>query len=165
MSFGLLVLRVVVGGLFMAHGAQKLFGWFGGAGVPGVTAWFGHLGLRPARVHAVLAGLFESIGGALIAAGLLTPLGSLVLTATMVVAIITVHRGKGLWNDKGGCEFNAVLIAAVLAVAAAGPGDWSLDHALDLDISGSGWAIAAALAGIAGGALVVAASRRQRSST
>jgi putative oxidoreductase len=155
MELGLLVLRIVVGLLFMGHGAQKLFGLFGGHGLAGTAGFFEQgLGLRPGKVHATGAGAAEFFGGLLLALGLLTPLAAAALIATMTVAIITVHWSKGVWSTEGGYEYNAVLMAVAFAVTAAGPGKWSLDHALSIDANGKGWALAALAAGVVGGALM-----------
>src|SRR5919202_1418937 len=106
MELGLLVLRLVVGALFVGHGAQKLFGSFGGHGLDGTGGFFESLGLRPGRHMAAAAGLNELVGGTLIVLGLLAPLGALLIVATMVVAIATVHAAKGLWATDGGYEYN-----------------------------------------------------------
>jgi putative oxidoreductase len=155
MELGLLVLRVVVGLLFMGHGAQKLFGLFGGHGLAGTAGFFEQgLGLRPGKVHAGGAGAAEFFGGLLLALGLFTPLAAAALIATMTVAVITVHWTKGVWSSEGGYEYNAVLMAVAFAVTAVGPGNWSLDHELGFDIAGAGWGLAALAAGIVGGALM-----------
>ncbi|HEX3245195.1 MAG TPA: DoxX family protein [Chloroflexota bacterium] len=136
MSFelGMLVLRLVVGGLMFGHGAQKLFGWFGGYGLAGVGGFFeSKLRLRPGKPWAFLAGVSEAGGGLLLALGLLTPLGSIGIIAAMVMAIILSHWGK-LWAQDGGSEYPLVLIAASLAVALAGPGAWSLDAIFDISL-------------------------------
>lgn len=151
MSLGLSVLRVVVGLLFAGHGAQKLFGAFGGAGPEGTARFFEKAGLRPGRVHAYAAGWGELGGGLLLALGLLTPLGSAALIGVMTAAVINVHASKGLWNSSGGFEYNLVLVAAAFALAAVGPGSWSLDSALGLDLAGVGWGLAALGAGLLGG--------------
>ena len=131
-DLGLLVLRLVVGLLMAGHGAQKLFGWFGGYGLAGVSAYFGgQLRLRPARAWALLAGVSEGVGGLLLALGLLNPLGSLAIVAAMLVAIILVHWPR-VWNTENGSEYLVVLATAALAVAIAGPGAYSLDAALGL---------------------------------
>jgi putative oxidoreductase len=160
MELGLLVLRVVVGLLFMGHGAQKLFGWFGGHGIEGTAGFFEQaIGLRPGRVHATGAGLAEFGGGLLLALGLLTPVAAAALIAVMIVAVITVHWSKGIWSTEGGYEYNAVLMAVAFAVTAVGPGEWSLDNALGIDLNGAGWALAALAAGILGGVTMLAAGR------
>jgi putative oxidoreductase len=147
MELGLLVLRVVVGALFVGHGSQKLFGWFGGAGLDGTGGFFESLGLRPGRTLALAAGLAELAGGLLFAAGLMTPLAAALLIAVMTCAIAIVHWPNGLWVSNGGFEYNLVLIAAAFSVTAIGAGKWSLDRVLGLDAAGPGWAFGALLVG------------------
>jgi putative oxidoreductase len=161
MELGLLVLRVVVGALFVGHGAQKLFGLFGGHGVTGTAGFFDSIGLRPSRLHAIFAGVAEVTGGALFALGLLTPLAAVLLTSVMVAAIITVHLRNGVWVTENGVEYPLVLIAAAFAVTAVGAGDWSLDGVLDLDVAGAGWALGALGLGLLGGIGAVLSSRLQ----
>jgi putative oxidoreductase len=156
---GLLTLRAVVGGLFVGHGAQKLFGAFGGPGPSATAEAFEQVGLRPGRVTARLAGAAELGGGALLATGLLTPLGAAATSGSMVGAIAAVHRAKGLWNTQGGYEYNLVLIAAGLALAMTGPGCLSLDRLLGTERRGIFWAAAALAAAVAGGAGPLAAGR------
>lgn len=163
MSFGLLALRLVVGLLFAGHGAQKLFGAFGGRGLEATAAGFEQGGLRPARAHAWIAGLSELGGGLLLALGLLTPFAAAGIIAVMTAAILTVHAPKGVWNTEGGYEYNLVLIAAAFALAAIGAGSWSLDNALGLDLAGAGWGLAALAAGVLGGSVAVLAGRHQAS--
>jgi putative oxidoreductase len=151
MDLALFALRLVVGGLFAAHGAQKLFGSLGGHGLDGTGQFFEQLGLRPGRRHATVAGAGEFGGGLLLVLGLLTPLGAAAIIGVMTVAVMTVHAAKGWQNTEGGFEYNLVLAVAAFALAAAGPGGWSLDNAFGLDISGAGWGIAALAAGILGG--------------
>ncbi len=150
MRIGRLLLRVVVGAFFVGHGTQKLFGWFEGVGLDATAEGFEKLGLRPARANAIAAGAAEAGGGALLAAGLATPLAAGTLTAVMITAIETVHAKNGPWVTKGGYEYNAVLIAAVLALAETGPGALSLDGALGRERSGTRWMLAAALMGALG---------------
>lgn len=163
MSLGLFALRVVGGLLFVGHGAQKLFGVAGGAGPVGTARFFEKAGLRPGRLHAYAAGCAEFGGGLLLALGLLTPLGSALLIAVMTAAILSVHLSKGLWNTGGGFEYNLVLAAVAFALAAVGPGAWSLDSALSIDWAGSGWALAALAVGLLGGIGAVAPGRYQAS--
>src|SRR5512135_1192075 len=111
MEIGLLVLRLVVGLTMAAHGGQKLFGWFGGYGLSGTGGFLESLGFRPGRVHAALAGLAELGGGLLLALGLLTPLGSALVLAVMVVAVGSVHLPKGFFVSDGGAEYNLVIMA------------------------------------------------------
>lgn len=126
-AWGMLVIRLVVGVLFVGHGAQKLFGWFGGYGPKGTGGWMESIGIRPGVLMAVLVGLTELLGGVLFAAGLFTPVGALLITLTMLGAIFTVHGKNGLWATANGYEYHAVLIAAAIGIALAGPGAFSLD--------------------------------------
>ena len=159
MDIGLLALHVIPGLLFVGHGAQKLFGVFGGHGIDGTGGFFESLGLRPGRLHATAAGLAEFGGGLLLALGLLVPLAAAVLIATMVTASLTAHRGKGVWNQNGGWELPLVFATIAFALAGAGAGDISLDNALGLDVAGIGWALGALGAGLVGGLGAVASGR------
>jgi putative oxidoreductase len=158
MKLGRLLLRLAVGGFFVGHGTQQLFGWFGGHGLEGTGQFFENLGLRPGKRHALAAGAAEAGGGALLALGAATPLAASVLTATMLTAINRVHLKKGPWLSDGGYEYNVVLIAAVLALAETGPGSPSVDSALGIEKSGTKWAALALGLGVIGaaGAHVVA---------
>jgi putative oxidoreductase len=151
MELALLVLRLVVGLGFAAHGAQKLFGSFGGYGIEGTGGFFDQLGLRPGKAHAWFAGTAEFFGGLLIALGLLTPFAAAALIGVMTAAILTVHRPNGFFNANNGYEYNLVLVASVFALAGIGAGEWSLDNALGTDLTGTGWALGALGAGILGG--------------
>jgi putative oxidoreductase len=126
MNIGLLIIRLVVGLLFMGHGTQKLFGWFGGYGLKGTGGWLESIGVKPGVLAALLAGLAELIGGALFAAGVFTPLGAALIVVTMLVAIITVHGKNGLWATSNGFEYNLVLIALAVGIALIGPGAYVL---------------------------------------
>ncbi len=150
MKLGLAVLRWVVGGLFVGHGTQKLFGWFGGHGPEATAQAFESMGLRPGKRHATAAGAAEAGGGALVALGLFTPAAAAALIGVMSTAIEKVHLQKGPWATQGGYEYNLVLIAALLALADLGPGDVSLDHALGTEVKGPLVALAALLGGVAG---------------
>ena len=140
---GILLLRLVVGLTMAVHGAQKLFGWFGGPGFAAMAHVFDQIGFRPGELHAMLSGGAELGGGLLLALGLLTPLGAAAVTGTMVVAIATVTGQNGFISEKGGYEYNLVLIASALAVAFVGPGRFSLDAVLGWRLSGTRWAVAA----------------------
>src|SRR3954463_8062167 len=129
MDLALLVLRLVVGALFAGHGAQKLFGAFGGGGLEGTAGMFDNIGLRPGWLHARAAGTAEFLGGALLALGLFTPFAAAALIAVMAAAVITVHAPNGLWNTQKGYEYNLVLVAVGFTLAAVGAGSWSLDGA------------------------------------
>src|SRR4051794_2347223 len=109
MDLALLVLRMVVGLLFAGHGAQKLFGVFGGGGLEGTAGMFDQIGLRPGGLNARAAGVAELIGGLMIAVGLLTPLAAAALIAVMTAAVLTVHAPNGIWNTNQGYEYNLVL--------------------------------------------------------
>jgi putative oxidoreductase len=130
-DIALLLLRVVVGLLFVGHGSQKLFGGFGGVGLAGMAGWLGSLGMRPAGFWALMAGLSEAGGGVLLALGLLSPLGTLGITAAMLVAIVTAHWGR-LWAAKNGMELPLVYLIATTSIALAGPGAYSLDSAFGI---------------------------------
>jgi putative oxidoreductase len=145
-----LLLRLIVGGYFFAHGTQKLFGWFGDYGIDATAGMFESLGLRPGKRHATAAGLAEAGGGAALLLGAATPLASSVLIATMITAIHRVHLENGPWNTNQGYEYNVVLIAAVLALAETGPGSPSVDAARGVEKSGSKWALLALLLGVLG---------------
>ena len=165
MEVGLLVLRIVVGAFFVGHGAQKLFGWFGGHGLGGTGAAFEGMGLRPGRTMAALAGATEIVGGILLGIGLLTPLAAALLIATMTLAIAIVHWRHGPWVTEGGWEYSVVLIAVAFAVTAVGPGKYSLDRALELDLAGVDWALIALGAGVVSALVVAAAARVQAADT
>jgi putative oxidoreductase len=155
----MLFLRVVVGLLLFGHGAQKLLGWFGGHGPRGTAGFFGSLGFR--REHAlpmaVLAGASEA-AGLLFALGFLTPFAALAMASVMVVAVGTVHLRNGLWVTNGGYEFNLVLWTVAIAVAASGPGRFSLDGALGWvdNLTGVWWGLGVLVVSLLGGALVMA---------
>lgn len=128
-ALGLFIIRVIVGVYFAAHGAQKVFGWFGGGGPKGTGAGFEQMGLKPGVAMALLAGWAEVLGGMLFALGLLTPLAAGLIIIPMIVAIVKVHGRNGMFVDKGGMEYNLVLIAVALGVALIGPGSVSIDTA------------------------------------
>ncbi|HET8601489.1 MAG TPA: DoxX family protein [Segeticoccus sp.] len=141
--------RVTIGGLFIGHGMQKLMGWFGGPGLEGTDQMMTSLKMHPPRINSLVAGATEAGAGALVAAGLATPLGASGLIGVMTTAIRKVHWPQGVWNASGGYEYNLVIIAALAALAEAGPGELSLDHALGIDQRGTRWAIGALALGIA----------------
>ena len=159
MDITLLVLHVVIGLLFVGHGAQKLFGAFGGYGIAGTAGWMESIGLKPGRVHAIAAGVAEFAGGALIALGLFVPFAAAVLIATMVTAIITVHGRNGVWVTNQGYEYNLVLVVALFALVGVGAGKYGLDDAFGFDLASTGWAIGSLVAGLVGGIGAVVAGR------
>src|SRR5437588_3078713 len=159
MDAGMLILRLGVGLTMAAHGAQKLFGWFGGPGFAGTAHFLDQMGFRPGGLHAALSGGAELGGGLLLALGLLAPLGAAAVTGSMVAAIATVTWQNGFISAKGGYEYNLVLIASALAIAFAGPGRFSLDRALGLPLSGWRWGVGAAVLAVVTAAVVVSLRR------
>ena len=159
MEVALLALRLVVGLTFAAHGAQKLFGVFGGGGIAGTAGAFDQIGLRPVKLQAWLAAVAEFVGGLLIALGLATPFAAAALIGVMTAAVLSVHLPYGFFNTSNGYEYNLVLAVAVFALAGIGPGDWSLDNTLDIDLAGTGWALGALGAGVVGGVSAVVIGR------
>ncbi|HEY6835681.1 MAG TPA: DoxX family protein [Gaiellaceae bacterium] len=133
MNIALLVLRLVPGLLFMGHGLQKLVPAdrapkaLSAHGLRGTGAFFDQAGMRPGLLMAFVAGAAELVGGFSIAAGLLTPVGTVLLAAVMTVAIVNVHWSKGIWNTEGGIEFPLLMLTAAYAVSAIGPGSLSID--------------------------------------
>jgi putative oxidoreductase len=142
------LLRVVVGALFVGHGTQKLFGWFGGHGPDATGKFFEGLGLRPGRPNAIAAGAAEAGGGLLFATGVATPLAGAALSGTMLTAIRHAHFEKGLWSTSGGYEYNLVLLAAIAAGTEAD--------------SGGRWAAAQLAAGAAGSLLLTRMAGRMQ---
>jgi putative oxidoreductase len=150
MAFGLLLIRVAFGLALGAHGAQKLFGAFGGHGLAGTGGFFETLGFRPGRPLAILAGAGELGGCFGLALGLLTPLASAVLLASMLVAVVGVHLEKGFFAQEGGYELPLLVAAAAAGLAFTGPGEVSVDAALGLHLSGARWGILALALGLLG---------------
>ena len=133
-DLSLFILQLAIGLTFAAHGAQKVFGWWGG---PGLANWEGamaHMGFRPARLFGITSALVELVGGLLLAAGFLTPLVAAILVAQTVVIIGKVHLAHGFFNSKSGIEFPLVLGVGAAAVGLAGPGAISVDAALGLTV-------------------------------
>jgi putative oxidoreductase len=159
MSIGLLILRLVVGLTLAAHGAQKLFGWFGGYGVAGTGQFMEQLGFRPGRLYAAQAGLTEVLGGVFLAAGFLTPVAAAMVGAVMLVAAVSAHIKKGFFAHNGGYEYTLVLGQTAVALAFTGPGNFALDQALGISWSGAGWGLAALAAGLVGGAVPLLARK------
>jgi putative oxidoreductase len=152
MNEGVLIARLVFGLLMAAHGAQKLFGWFGGHGLPVVSGLFESLGFRPGRLFAIAAGASELGSGILIAFGFLGPLGPALMLSVMIVAAISVHWQNGLFSMANGIELPLLYGAAAAALALTGPGAYSLDAALGLTaLSTPALAWSALAVGILGG--------------
>jgi putative oxidoreductase len=148
MSYGLLLLRVFVGASFFAHGTQKLFGWWGGYGPQGTGGFFASLGYRWGVPMAVIAGLNEAGGGILLGIGLLTPLACTLIAVVMLNAIFAVTLKRAF---MAGSELELTYLVTVVALAAIGPGRFSLDRAIgwDDDLSGPWWGVAAVAAAAA----------------
>ena len=140
MRLGRTLLRTTIGALFVGHGLQKLGGWFGGAGLNATAGGFEKMGMRPGKLHAIAAGAAEAGGGALLMTGVANPIAGATLTGVMTTAVERVHLRNGLWNQNGGFEYNAVLVAALFALTA--------------EEDGLGWALAQLAAGVAGGLAV-----------
>jgi putative oxidoreductase len=155
MKLGRLIARLILGGLFFGHGAQKAFGWFGGPGAAGTEQMMENLDLHPPKQQARLAAWAETAGGGMLVLGFLTPLAAAMLTGSMVTAIRKVHLPNGLWNMNQGYEYNLALIAALAAVIDGGPGKPSIDGALGIDCTGPGWTVASLAAGAAGSTLTI----------
>lgn len=134
-GLGALSLRVPVGIIFMAHGAQKLFGWFGGYGLEGTGQWMTSIGLEPGMLMALMAGSAEFFGGLFILIGLLTRPAALALAGTMVVAIASVHLSNGLFMANNGYEFGLALLAASVSLIFSGAGKLSADALLAKKLS------------------------------
>jgi putative oxidoreductase len=160
MGAGSLVLRVVVGGVFAAHGLQKLRGYWGGPGLEGTEKMMESLEMHPAPLQARAVAIAETAGGAAIILGVATPLAAAALIATMVTAVRKVHWKNGPWNSDRGYEFNAVLTAGLLSIVNDGPGVVSVDAMLGRKRGGFGSALFALGAGIAGSIAAIELGRR-----
>ncbi|MFF8908657.1 DoxX family membrane protein [Streptomyces olivaceoviridis] len=145
---GLLLLRLTFGLFMAAHGAQKVFGLFGGGGLTATGKAFESLGYRPGKLFAVIGGLSELLGGLGLALGLLTPLAAAALIGVMINAMVTVTAAHGLWDTYGGVEYNVAIAVAALAVAAIGPGRLAADRFLPW--GRGGWTEAAVALGLGG---------------
>ncbi len=130
LDFGLLVLRVIIGGLIAGHGAQKLFGLWGGPGVKGTRGMMERLNIWPAHIWAWVAIVGEVGGGLLTALGFLSPLGPLMMVGQMLMATTKVHWKNGFWNSNRGFEFPLTLLTIGVALGLTGPGRYSIDRAI-----------------------------------
>ncbi|MFD0314572.1 DoxX family protein [Streptomyces flavalbus] len=159
-DLGLLLLRLGTGGVLAAHGAQKLFGWFGGGGIEGTGQFMESVGYRPGKASATAAGLAETGGGTLLALGLATPAAGAAAAGAMSGAA-AVHAPNGFFAQSGGYEYAASLALAATGIAIAGPGRLSLDHALGHTVN-RGWMVPTALAVTAAATVAVVGARMKR---
>jgi putative oxidoreductase len=158
---GLLLARLILGAMLVAHGGQKLFGWLGGYGLAGTAGFFEQLGFRPGRLFVITASLSEMLGGLLVALGLFGPVGPALVLSVMIVAAGTVHWKNGLFAATNGIEVPLLYATSVVALALAGPGPFSLDTVLGLDHT---WAPAIKLAALAIGVVGGVVNLQVRSS-
>jgi len=159
-SAGLLVGRLVVGLGLAAHGAQKLFGWFGGHGRAGTGHFMESVGFKPGKMFATAAGAGEFCGGLLVALGLFGPLGPALMVAVMIVAMATQHWGHGFFAMNNGVELPLLYATGGVALAFTGPGAYSLDAALGIRLGAQVWVDALILGVAVLGALALLAVRR-----
>lgn len=159
-DLGLLLLRLGTGGVLAAHGAQKLFGWFGGGGIEGTGQFMESIGYAPGRASATVAGLAETGGGALLALGLATPAAGAAAAGAMAGAS-AVHAPNGFFNQEGGFEYAASLGLTAAGLAVTGPGRLSLDHALG-HTANRNWMLPAAFAAMGAATAVTLGARNRR---
>ena len=162
MAYGILFLRAVLGTIMSGHGAQKAFGWWGGPGRAGTIGFTRSLGFRVPVVAAFVLTSCELFGGVLIALGLLTPFAGFAIASVMVTAVALVHWTKGFWVANGGYEFNLLIYAAAVALAATGGMRFSIDNALGIadNLSGLWWGVGAAGAALLTSATMLTLGRR-----
>jgi putative oxidoreductase len=157
---GLLIARLVLGLLMAGHGTQKLFGWFGGHGLAGVSGYFEQLGFHPGRPFAIAAALSETVSGLLVALGLLGPIGPAIMISVMIVAAVTVHWRNGVFVTSNGIEVPLLYAAGAAALGLTGFGRYSLDALLGLTADWTPMIIWTVLAlGVVGGVANLAVRR------
>ena len=156
-DFPALLLRLTIGPMLVAHGYNKVFGK---GGLEGTTGWFDSLGLKPPHIHARLAAATEIGAGTMITVGAASPLPAAAAIGLMTTAARTDHKGKGFFVFKGGWEYTAVVAAVAAAMAALGPGKFSVDSLRGKQRSGLRWGLLAAAFGVANSALLLATSYR-----
>jgi putative oxidoreductase len=161
MGLATTALRVITGSLMAGHGLQKLTTSFGGHGVEGTAAGFEKMGFTPGRPFALAAGVTETAGGVLLAAGLEVPLAAAMVTGVMTTAIAKVHLKNGVWVSKGGFEYNLVLIGSAFAVAADGGGALALDSLRGKRRRGFGWAVGELALGVGAAVATMKFAERQ----
>ena len=125
-DLGLLIIRIIIGIVFLFYGAQKLFGLFGGYGIKGTGGWFESIGIKPGNVAATLTGLGELVSGLLFIVGLFLPIAAIIIAIIMLGAIVKVHGAKGFANGAGGYEYNLLLIVVAIGIAMIGPGSYAM---------------------------------------
>jgi putative oxidoreductase len=164
MSYGLLVIRLVLGGTMAAHGTQKVFGWFGGPGPQGTAGFLSGLGFGASPVLAIVLGMSELGGGVLLALGFATPFAAVLIAVVMVTAVATVHWKNGFFAGSGGYEFNLLIYAVCIGLAATGPGRFSIDSAASWagSISGLWWGVGVLGASLLAGLATVELGRLRR---
>ena len=153
MDIGLLLLRLTVGLTLAAHGAQKLFGWFGRPGIDAIGQFFEMLRFSPGRRHALMPGLAETGGGLPLALGFLTPAAATVVSSVMLVAALSAHVKKGFFITSGGYEYTLVLGVAGLTLAFTGPGSLSVDALVGYSVSGALCGVSALFIGLVCGVM------------
>jgi putative oxidoreductase len=153
-DLGLLLLRLAVGLVFIGHGGQKLFGWFGGGGLDGTASFFESVGYTPGRTYAIIGGVAEFTGGLLLLLGLLVPLGAALLIGQMANAI-SVKAGHGFWIADTGFEYELTVLILCTALALAGPGVFSIDRPFAWGRGGLRWALLALILGLAAAAVTI----------
>lgn len=162
-DIGLLALRLTAGGLLAGHGAQKLWGVLGGFGLEGTGGWLESLGYKPGKTWALVAGGGEFSSGVLTALGLLHPIGPIAIFGPMITAWQAAHAGKPIWVSSGGAELPLTNMAIGTALALVGPGRYSLDEALGIDLPGT--VAALAVAGVAAGVVAATLTRESPAPT
>ena len=161
LSMGLLVARLVLGLAVAAHGAQKLFGWFGGLGLAGTAGFLDQVGFRPGRLFAAVAAFAEVFSGVLMALGLLGPVGPALMISVMIVAMGAVHWSNGFVAMNDGVEVPVLYAVGATALALTGPGIFSVDAVFGLEwlwMPRIAWAALAV--GVVGGVANLAIRRR-----
>jgi putative oxidoreductase len=161
LDLGLLLVRVVIGVLMFAHGTQKLFAWFKGFGIEGTAGFFGSIGYRSGTTMAVIAGVTEAALGISLTLGLFVPAAAAALVGVMINVAVAGHGRNGFWNHnpQAGWEFPMVLGTIGAAIGLTGPGDYSLDSYLGLEIGFTGAGVVAVAVGVIVGALFLALFR------
>lgn len=165
LDLGLLILRIVVGLTFAAHGAQKAFGWWGGPGPAGWRGALGGMGYQPPTVWAGVSTAIELVGGLLLALGFATPLAAAALLAQAIAIIGLAHWPKGFFNMQGGWEFPMSLLAGAAALLLTGPGAYSVDEALRLSLPDDARLLLLVVAVLGGLAALAIPERGRRATT